>query len=201
MAPRCIFQISIGIRRRASYPRIPTQSVGTRWNGAQVPGRQQESAPTPGGLCVFGRCDCSTEYRLFKLQGSGYKPEPAGELLISDCGFRISDLFPCGWFNRPRLNRNIKGSALQIPPSTIRISQTAIHNQFSPFIPHPLLSAPCNFIQLSARSPTGVGSYQRHGNSLACTYLKPFKRYLQFAGNSLGVSFLILIVLIRNLNL
>ncbi len=31
----------------------------------------------PEGLCISGRCDCSTGYRLPKPQGSGYKPEPA----------------------------------------------------------------------------------------------------------------------------
>jgi len=31
----------------------------------------------PEGLCVSGRCDCSTGYRLLKPQGSGCKPEPA----------------------------------------------------------------------------------------------------------------------------
>jgi len=49
--------------------------------------RRRETAPTnragsslqlePGGLCISGRCDCSTGYCLFKLQGSGCKPEPA----------------------------------------------------------------------------------------------------------------------------
>ena len=61
----------------------------TVYNRAQSPVRQQELAPTkkhfagsslqlePGGLCISGRCDCSTGYCLLKLQGSGCKPKPA----------------------------------------------------------------------------------------------------------------------------
>jgi len=66
----------------------------------------------PGGLCVSGRCDYSTGYRLSKLQGSGCKPEPA------------------------RIGRS------RLPTAIDGIRQ-----------------------RISDRSPTGVGSYQKHWNS------------------------------------
>ena len=41
----------------------------------------------PEGLYISWRCDCSTGYRLFKLRGSGCKPEPAREPSPDgDCG-------------------------------------------------------------------------------------------------------------------
>jgi len=33
----------------------------------------------PEGLCISGRCDCSTGYRLLKPQGSDCKSEPADD--------------------------------------------------------------------------------------------------------------------------